>query len=266
MSKSKSTSKSKSAAKSPTKNKSKATSAASTRSQAGKSSKPKAVETVAKKAKTAPPAQKSVEAIGRSTYLTIHNLRQWMADEFERVTKEAPTLAQFEVLNAIASAEGPSQTFICRKTGMDRSTVAEVTRRLVTRGFVTRQRTQQDERAYAVTLTAEGRKMHALGADVMSTIETKLHSIQGFQSAVNWATKVLDTYGVPVNYAQGGGSGAGTTGMKGNGDGKHTSERTESTRIRTASAADAAAHPIDDFDDDDIDSGADDADTDRVAA
>lgn len=223
--------------------------ATSNRSKAAATSKPKAQETVAKKA----PKVEATPALGRSTYLTIHNLRQWMADEFERATKEAPTLAQFEVLNAIASADGPSQTFICRKTGMDRSTVAEVTRRLVTRGFATRQRTQQDERAYAVTLTPEGRKMHTLGVEVMEKLEEKLHSIQGFQSAINWATKVLDTYGVPVaNPTVGGGTQVG--GTKGNVDGeKH--------------AAKAKEHVAsDDFDDDDdIDTGAD-TDDERVAA
>lgn len=244
----KSKSKTKTSAK-PTAKKAANTSGTSNRSKAAASSKPKAQETVAKKA----PKVEATPALSRSTYLTIHNLRQWIADEFERATSEQPTLAQFEVLNAIASADGPSQTFICRKTGMDRSTVAEVTRRLVTRGFATRQRTQQDERAYAVSLTAEGRKMHTLGVEVMEKLEEKLHSVQGFQSAINWATKVLDTYGMPVaNPTVGGGAQAGS--VKGNDDGGSTKRTTQ-----------VKAHSDDFDDDDDIDTGADAGDE-RVAA
>lgn len=180
--------------------------AESNRSKAAKSSKAKAAETIAVKATqkaAATPPQKPTAPM-RSTYLTIHNLRQWMSDEFEKATKEQPTLAQFEVLNAIAQADGPSQTHIGRVTGMDRSTIAEVMRRLVTRGFVTRQRTAEDERAYAVSLTSSGIAHHKLGVTVMAKIEEKLSSVQGFHGAVNWSTKVLDTFAehTPGSYSE----------------------------------------------------------------
>jgi len=52
---------------------------------------------------------------------------------------------------------GLSQTDLARRTGVDRSTVAELVSRLTGRGLLERTRLAQDQRAYALSVTAAGR-------------------------------------------------------------------------------------------------------------
>jgi DNA-binding MarR family transcriptional regulator len=61
------------------------------------------------------------------------------------------------VLTTVAQHEGLSQTDICERTGIDRSTLADIVRRLKKKGLLERRRTKEDARAYAVKLTDEGR-------------------------------------------------------------------------------------------------------------
>jgi len=66
------------------------------------------------------------------------------------------TPRQFAVMKAIANSEEPSQTVLVDKTGIDRSTMADIVRRLTARGLVQRRRTRRDARMYAVRLTDRG--------------------------------------------------------------------------------------------------------------
>ncbi|MGH1418612.1 MAG: MarR family winged helix-turn-helix transcriptional regulator [Hyphomicrobiaceae bacterium] len=66
------------------------------------------------------------------------------------------TPRQYEVLKAIDQSDEPSQTQLVAKTGIDRSTLADIVRRLVQRGLVQRQRTRRDARTYAVRLSDQG--------------------------------------------------------------------------------------------------------------
>jgi DNA-binding MarR family transcriptional regulator len=68
------------------------------------------------------------------------------------------TPTQLHVMWAASEADQPSQTDLVAATGIDRSTLADVVRRLVKQGRLARTRKQHDTRAYAVTLTAEGFK------------------------------------------------------------------------------------------------------------
>ena len=49
-----------------------------------------------------------------------------------------------------------SQTGLVEQTGVDRSTLADVVRRLVKKGLLQRKRTKRDARMYAVRLTQKG--------------------------------------------------------------------------------------------------------------
>ncbi|MCQ8185768.1 MarR family winged helix-turn-helix transcriptional regulator [Parvularcula maris] len=69
------------------------------------------------------------------------------------------TARQFTVLHAISEQEGLSQTDLVRKTGIDRSTLADMIARLGKKGYVARQRTKDDARANAVKLSASGKKV-----------------------------------------------------------------------------------------------------------
>jgi DNA-binding MarR family transcriptional regulator len=66
------------------------------------------------------------------------------------------TPRQFAVMVAIHTSDEPSQTTLVERTGIDRSTMADIVRRLTSRGLVQRRRTRRDARRYAVRLTDKG--------------------------------------------------------------------------------------------------------------
>lgn len=82
----------------------------------------------------------------------------------------AVTPRQFAILEAIANDPGISQTGLVDRTGIDRSTLADIVRRMLDKGLVQRERTAADARAYAVKLTRKGTntlaRMRPLAASV----------------------------------------------------------------------------------------------------
>jgi len=68
------------------------------------------------------------------------------------------TKQQFTVLAALENNEGASQTALVELTGIDRSTLAEMVRRMLERGLLSRERTEEDARANAVAITGNGRR------------------------------------------------------------------------------------------------------------
>lgn len=66
------------------------------------------------------------------------------------------TPRQYAVLRAVDGNEEPSQTTLVEMTGIDRSTLADIVRRLVEKGLLSRKRTRRDARMYAVRLTEKG--------------------------------------------------------------------------------------------------------------
>jgi DNA-binding MarR family transcriptional regulator len=73
------------------------------------------------------------------------------------------TPRQYAVLRAVSQANGLSQTAIMAATGIDKSSTAELVRRLVSFGALQRRRTKRDARQYAVRLTPKGRDLVAVG-------------------------------------------------------------------------------------------------------
>ena len=69
------------------------------------------------------------------------------------------TPRQLAVLVTVAQNEGLSQTGLVDRTGIDRSTLADIVRRMQKKGLLQRRRTKEDARAYAVKLTEEGRRV-----------------------------------------------------------------------------------------------------------
>jgi DNA-binding MarR family transcriptional regulator len=69
------------------------------------------------------------------------------------------TPRQLAVLITVAQNEGLSQTGLVERTGIDRSTLADIVRRLLKKGLLQRRRTKEDARAYSVKLTEEGRRL-----------------------------------------------------------------------------------------------------------
>jgi DNA-binding MarR family transcriptional regulator len=84
------------------------------------------------------------------------------------------TPRQFAVMRAIANSEEPSQTTLVERTGIDRSTMADIVRRLTSRGLVQRRRTRRDARRYAVRLTDKGESALRLAEPAARTTDEKI--------------------------------------------------------------------------------------------
>lgn len=101
------------------------------------------------------------KAAGATSILhMLHRASQYSEDLFAKSSGTTDlTARQMIVLEAVASEDKPSQTAICAKSGIDRSTLADMVRRLIEKGLLARKRTKEDARRYAVRLTDEGRKV-----------------------------------------------------------------------------------------------------------
>lgn len=88
----------------------------------------------------------------------------------------ALTLRQLMVLQAVAEADAPNQTELGAATGIDRSSMADLAKRLVSYGWLRRRRTKGDARSYVVSLTKEGQRVLALGMPAARATEKSLLS------------------------------------------------------------------------------------------
>jgi DNA-binding MarR family transcriptional regulator len=87
----------------------------------------------------------------------LHRAGQCAGDIFQTEMASGDlTPRQFAVLVAVSQNEGLSQTNLVRKTGIDRSTLADIVRRMLRKNLLQRRRTKDDARAYSVKLTDEG--------------------------------------------------------------------------------------------------------------
>src|SRR5258708_26437595 len=68
------------------------------------------------------------------------------------------TKQQFTVLAAVEQNEGMRQTDLVAITGIDRSTLAEMIRRMIDKGLLDRERTDADQRANAVPIALPDKK------------------------------------------------------------------------------------------------------------
>jgi DNA-binding MarR family transcriptional regulator len=100
------------------------------------------------------------DAIDRSMIHLLHRASQRASEIFAIETRDFDlTARQYAVLSTVATHEGLSQTDLVRLTGIDRSTLADVVQRLLKRGIISRERTMQDGRTYAVMLSEQGREL-----------------------------------------------------------------------------------------------------------
>jgi DNA-binding MarR family transcriptional regulator len=105
----------------------------------------------------------------------IYRAHQVSHEIVNRSLEEAGlTPRQFSVLAAVARKAGASQTDITELTGIDRSTLADVVRRLARKGLIARRRAKQDARAYAVRLTAAGEAAVARAAPMVAAVDEQL--------------------------------------------------------------------------------------------
>ncbi|MGB6949136.1 MAG: MarR family winged helix-turn-helix transcriptional regulator [Methyloceanibacter sp.] len=102
---------------------------------------------------------KNSAQLERSATHLIHRAGQCATDMFQvEVRSSGLTPRQFAVLMTIAGEEGLTQTDLVDRTGIDRSTLADIVARLLSRGLIHRRRAKEDGRAYAIKLTSQGWK------------------------------------------------------------------------------------------------------------
>ena len=84
------------------------------------------------------------------------------------------TPRQVAVLMTVAENEGLNQTAIVDRTGIDRSTLSEIVRRLHKKRLLHRRRTKEDGRAYAVNLTDKGRSLLRKASPLARKVDGKI--------------------------------------------------------------------------------------------
>lgn len=87
------------------------------------------------------------------------------------------TPRQFAILTTVAQNPDVSQTGLVEQTGVDRSTLADIVRRLVEKGLVQRKRTRSDARMYAVRLTAKGKAALAAMRPAAAKVDARILSV-----------------------------------------------------------------------------------------
>jgi len=104
-------------------------------------------------------APKAINKLEKSAYHLVRRAGQYGADIYA-VHKKSKDLTprQFAVLLTVAQNENISQIGLVDKTGIDRSTLADLVKRLVERGLLQRRRTKEDARANALRISANGRR------------------------------------------------------------------------------------------------------------
>lgn len=89
----------------------------------------------------------------------LKRCQQFYSDLYAReIGRGDLTRQQFIVLAALENNDGVSQTALVEMTGIDRSTLAEMVRRMLERGLLSRERTEEDARANAIAITTAGRR------------------------------------------------------------------------------------------------------------
>ena len=132
----------------------------------------------------------SLEFASNSATHLLHRAGQHAEELFARAAGElGVTARQFIVLSAIHGLNQPSQTELCEVSGIDRSTLADIVRRLELRGLIHRERTKTDARMYAVGVTEAGLRILERAAPIAHGVEAELLSC--LQSSEREAFKSL---------------------------------------------------------------------------
>lgn len=129
-------------------------------------------------AKDTTPKDASATKLDRSPTHLLHRAGQCAGDIFlAEMGGGDLTPRQYAVLVTVSLNEGLSQTHLVDKTGIDRSTLADVVRRMLKKGLLQRRRTKEDARAYAVKLTDEGWKALKAADPVARRVDERLLSV-----------------------------------------------------------------------------------------
>ena len=87
------------------------------------------------------------------------------------------TPRQYAILSSVSHNPDISQTGLVEQTGVDRSTLADIVRRLVKKGLLQRKRTRRDARMYAVRLTARGKSALGSVRPIATRVDQRILSV-----------------------------------------------------------------------------------------
>lgn len=111
----------------------------------------------------------------RSPIHLLHRVSQCASDIFALEIGDADlTPRQYAILLTVSQNEGLSQTDLVERTGVDRSTLADIVRRMLKKGLLQRRRTKDDARAYAVKLTEEGWRILRTTEPMVKRVDDKI--------------------------------------------------------------------------------------------
>ncbi|HEY3947959.1 MarR family winged helix-turn-helix transcriptional regulator [Phenylobacterium sp.] len=126
-------------------------------------------------AKSKSGAKGGIAALDQSPSHLLHRALQRALDIYVDEFGEAGiTQRQYAVLAAADEREGATQADLVRITGIDRSTLADMARRMIGKGLLERERSNIDARANAVRLTEEGRLALAAARPKMAQADARL--------------------------------------------------------------------------------------------
>lgn len=121
---------------------------------------------------------KNSDRLDRSPIHLLHRAGQCAADLFQgELSDGGLTPRQYAVLVTVSLNEGLSQTGLVERTGIDRSTLADIIRRMIKKGLLQRRRTKEDARAYAVRLTEEGNRVLRAADPLARKVDDRLLSV-----------------------------------------------------------------------------------------
>ena len=105
----------------------------------------------------------------------LHRAQQMAADlHVGTFGPSGLTPRQVAVLAVLAARDGISQTDLVAKTGIDRSTLAEMVARMETKGLMIRTKSSTDSRANAVSLTEVGQQAYVEALPKLAAIDHDL--------------------------------------------------------------------------------------------
>jgi len=116
----------------------------------------------------------SSQRINRSVAHLLHQAEQAATTLFAANALGFITPRQLAILITVSENEGLNQTQVVERTGVDRSTLADIIKRLARKGLLQRRRSREDTRAKVLRLTDEGRQLLAVADPVSRNVDELL--------------------------------------------------------------------------------------------
>ncbi len=117
------------------------------------------------------------EGTRRSPVHLLHQAEQAARKLFAASAMGFITPSQLAILVAVSENEGLNQTEVVERTGVDRSTVAEIISRLIRKGLLQRRRSREDTRAKVLRLTDEGQRLLNTADPVSQNVDARLLAV-----------------------------------------------------------------------------------------